>query len=453
MIGKGFIHDDFVHLFSASHDSLVTGLTAAADGPFYAPVTWLTFRFDWRAWGVNPFLMAVENLLLHILTMFLIYALTVRLYGSRVAAFWSAFGFGLLLPANTWATMWISTRAHLLATAFYVAALITMLAFLRSGRSVTAAAVFVLGFAAIFSKESAVTLPAALALLVVYEKRSRQKPIPVVKAALLIAALAGVVGLYLFLRGRSGAVPFSFHAVNTYTYSLSVRNLWSNFLEYFWRTFGMLIIVGGTLALSQRLNGARILLNLPTRIDVAFAVLLYAIMISPFMPLASRSGIYTYMPAVASAVLLGAMVRSFYEPRGDVPQRRPIAMVPVLLVVLTFTIFIVGQSQRWIVTAKTTTEVLKQMSMQVARPLPNTYFVLRYKEPDPKRKFPGGFATWSFQSTLRLHYADPSLDGAIVQVGAPYSAPAGSPTEELLYTTEMGQIKILRTGPDLIPQK
>src|SRR5215471_15178432 len=106
MIGKGFIHDDFVHLFSASHDSVLTGLTTAADGPFYAPITWLTFRFDWNFWGVKPFPMAVENLLLHILNMFLIYVFTVQLWGSKVGGFWAAFGFGLLLPANVWATMW-----------------------------------------------------------------------------------------------------------------------------------------------------------------------------------------------------------------------------------------------------------------------------------------------------------------------------------------------------------
>jgi hypothetical protein len=99
------------------------------------------------------------------------------------------------------------------------------------------------------------------------------------------------------------------------------------------------------------------------------------------------------------------------------------------------------------VTAKTTTEVLNQISTQVAGPQPNTYFVLRYKEEDRVRKFPGGFATWSFPSALRLHYADPSLDGTIVLADASYSAPAGSPVEDLLYTTEMGQIKILRNRP------
>ena len=451
MIGKGFIHDDFVHLFSASHDSIARGLTSAVDGPFYAPVTWLTFWFDWHTWGVNPFPMAVENLLLHILNMFLIYAFTERLWGSRVGAFWAAFGFGLLLPANTWAVMWISTRAHLLTTTFYVGALCVMHRFLRTGKTATAAAVFVLGFAAIFSKESAVTLPAALALLAVYVKRSGQETIPVVKATVLIGVLLGVVALYLALRGRSEAVPFSIHVVGTYSYSLSVRNLWSNFLEYFWRTYGMLIILGGALAFSRYLNGARIRFNLVTRHDVAFSILLYAIMMAPFMPLAFRSGIYTYMAAVASAILLGAVVRSFYQPaEGELTRPRAISMLPILLVIATFTAFIVGQSQKWIVTAKTTIEVLKQISAQVSSPEPKTYFVLRYASPDREHRFPGGFEAWAFPSAVRLYYDDPSLDGAIVLNGVSHTTPEGSREVNLVYTTELGKIKIIRAS-GLVP--
>lgn len=447
MIGKGFIHDDFVHLFSASQDSLSEGLTTAADGAFYAPFTWLTFWFDWHAWGVKPFPMAVENLLLHILNLFLIYALTMRLWGSRVGAFWAAFGFGLLLPANTWATMWISTRAHVLVTALYTGALITMLGFLRNGKLVPAVATFVLGSMAIFSKESAVTLPAALACLAIYEKRiNPRKSIPTLGAMLVIASLLAVVTLYLTLRTGSGAVPFRLHVEGSYSYSLSLQNLWSNLLEYSWRTYGMLITLGGALAFSRYLDGARVRFTLLTRNEVAFSILLCGIMISPFMLLSSRSGIYTYMAGVASAILLGAAVRSLYESdsSGAGRSRPVVALVPVLLVVITFTIFIVGQSQRWIITGKTTTEVLDQISAHVARPQPNTYFSLRYGQNDRVHKFPGGFENWSFPSALRLHYGDPSLDGKILLADAEDTPPAGSPRVNLLYTTELNRIKIVK---------
>ena len=169
-------------------------------------------------------------------------------------------------------------------------------------------------------------------------------------------------------------------------------------------------------------------------------------MISPFMPLHTRSGIYTYLPAVASAILLGAAVRSFYQ-RDDREVPRVIAVVPVLLVVATFTIFIIGQSQRWITTAETTTEVLNQMSAHVPSPQSNTYFVLRYAEPDRKNKFPGGLTSYAFPSALRLHYADPTLNGTVVQSGDEFTAPEGSPEVHLLYTVELDKIRILRLDP------
>jgi hypothetical protein len=85
--------------------------------------------------------------------------------------------------------MWISTRAHVLTTAFYLAAMIAMLGFLRTGKLVHAAAVVVLGFMATFSKESGVTLPAALALLAIYEKRTRPSTSARREALLLLATL------------------------------------------------------------------------------------------------------------------------------------------------------------------------------------------------------------------------------------------------------------------------
>jgi hypothetical protein len=295
-----------------------------------------------------------------------------------------------------------------------------------------------------------VTLPAALALLAIYEKRSRPlTTIPLLKLTFLLAAVAGVVAFYLALRSHSGAAPFSLHAEGTYTYLLSVQTLWSNFLEYSWRTYGMLIIIGGALALSRRLSGARIRFNLLTRNEVAFSILLCAIMISPFMLLRYRSGIYTYMPAVASAILLGAAVRSFYQPDDNaVRQFRAIAVLPVLLVIATFTIFMVGQSQRWIMMAKTTTEVLSQISVQVPRPQPNTYFVLKYTEVDRKNRFPNGFATWSFPSALRLNYGDATLDGMIVLADDSFTPPSGSPVVNLVYTTELDRIRIVKRNPD-----
>ena len=443
-IGRGFIHDDFVHLLSASRDTLHYGLTTATGGPFYAPLAWLTFRFDWLFWGKNPFPMAAENLLLHIGIQFLIYFLVLRLWNSRPAAFWAAFGFALLFPGNIWATLWISTRAHLLTTAFFVAA---MLAFLRMRRHHVLPAIAAVGFGclAIFTKESGITLLGALVLLAIYEHRAGGPgKLPFAQALMVVLALSGAAALYLWFRSSSGAVPFSFSMEDTYTYAPSLRVLWSNSLEYVWRTFGLLTILGGALILSRVLSGSPLDFASLTRDEVLFCIALYVVTISPFILLPFRSGIYPYLPSVAGALLLGAVARSLFQTNPPSRRFHVVAAIPVLLVVGVYTAFIVGQSRKWIHTASTTTVVLNQISAQEPHPQPRTFFVLSYREGDPANRFPGGFETWGFPSALRLHYSEPSLDGKIVREGESWEPQEGVPEVRFEYTSANGEIRVVK---------
>lgn len=121
--GRGFVQDDFAHLYSAAFTPLSQGLTTAQAGPFFTPLVWLTFRLDWALWGMRSLPLAVESITLHFLNTVLVYCLALRLWSSGTAASWAAFGFALLFPANNWAAMYIATRAHALTTFFYLAAL------------------------------------------------------------------------------------------------------------------------------------------------------------------------------------------------------------------------------------------------------------------------------------------------------------------------------------------
>jgi hypothetical protein len=178
VMGRGFIHDDFVHLYSAAYHSLWHGVTRANGGPFYTPIAWLTFKLDWVLWAQNSFLMAAGNLLLHIANITLLYALVLKLWRSQIAARWAALGFALLFPANTWAVMWISTRAHLLVTFFYLAALIATLSLARAEgrRKLIMVAIVLFATLSLFSKESGVTSPVAIAITLIYVRRSESRP-------------------------------------------------------------------------------------------------------------------------------------------------------------------------------------------------------------------------------------------------------------------------------------
>jgi hypothetical protein len=436
VMGRGFIHDDFIHLHSAAYHSMGEGLTRANGGPFYTPVTWITFKLDWILWGKNPFLMAAGNLLVHIANITLLYTFALKLWRSRIAARWSALGFALLFPANTWAVMWISTRAHLLVTSFYLAALIATLWLARAERRRILAAATIVLFAtlSIFSKESGVTSPVAVAITLIYIIRSEgRKMLPLATIIGLFGSLIVALAAYALIRARSEAIPITFSASGWYSYAPSLSVLSENLFRYGWRTYGLLGIMVCAIALSQLTRGCRPRLDSFTMNSALLSLLLFATTIAPLIMLRGRSGIYTYLPGIAAALLLGATARSFYEGplkerrrdrekegqregetnfRSISPARRLLAAAPILLVVALYTLFTVVHSLRWKRMAEINNFVLNRIADQVVKPQPNTWFVLTYSEADSVHGFPDSMAH-GFPCALRMLYANPTLNGSI----------------------------------------
>jgi hypothetical protein len=242
------------------------------------------------------------------------------LWRSQVAARWTALGFALLFPANTWAVMWISTRAHLLVTFFYLAAMLATLWLSRAERHKKLAVVTIVLFASLaaFSKENGVTAPVAVALTLIYVRRSQWgKILPLATVIGLFGLLIAALVAYALMRERSGAIPITFSANDWYSYATSLSVLFENLFRYGWRTYGLLGIMAIAIALSQIIRGRRPRLDSLTMNDALLSASLFAVAIAPFILLRGRSGIYTYLPGIAAALLFGAMARAFTEGRGD----------------------------------------------------------------------------------------------------------------------------------------
>jgi hypothetical protein len=421
-IGHGFIHDDFLHLYSAAYDTLWHGLTKATGGPFYAPITWLTFKLNWMMWGLNPAAFAAVNLAIHITNIILLNRLALSLYQSAVAARWAAIGFALLYPANSWAIMWISTRAHLLVTLFFLAALLSTVWYAETKRhkSLAFTAIVVFATLSLFSKESGITVPISIAL-VLYNQRITRKEKFISRSGVigLFAVLSIILLLYLGIRGQSGAIPVNFSHRQWYSYLLEPKILLENLLRYGWRTYGLLGILAGAIALSSYLGGYA-----PNRISISkfqiiFSLTLFFTTIAPFILLPGRSGIYTYLPGTAAALLLSAAVRTWYQPSLE-PRPRPdlITTSPIILVVVIYCCLTMGQSLRWMKMAEVNTRVLQQIATQCVKPEPNSAVILSYSEVDRVNRFPESMA-WGFSSALRLLYSDPTVSGTIVHTSEP----------------------------------
>ena len=426
------------------------GLTHANGGPFYAPITWLTFKLDWVLWGKNPFLMAAGNLLLHIANITLLYAFAFKLWRSRTAARWAALGFALLFPANTWAVMWISSRAHLIVTFFYLAALLATLRLSHAESNRKSAVVTVVLFATLsaFSKESGVTAPMAIAITLIYVRLSHGRNIlPPATVVGLFGSLIAALAAYALVRGRSEAIPITFSANDWYSYAPSLKVLLENLFRYGWRTYGLLGGMACAIALSQIIRGRRPRLDSFTMNGALLSASLFAIAIAPFILLRGRSGIYTYLPGTAAALLLGAAARAFTEGRCDgatgrqgdkeswmesgalfshspilpfshspSPSLRLLATAPILLMVALYSLLTVVHSLKWMRMAEINNFVLNRIAGRVIKPQPNTLFILTYFESDEVNGFPDSLAH-GFSCALRMLYADPTLNGSIGRQG------------------------------------
>lgn len=446
IIGNGFIHDDFVHLYHVGYQSFRDGLLKPFFGTFFTPLTNLSFQIDWVLWGASrPFPPAAENLILHLANILLLYALVFRLWRSRYAALWAAFGFSLLFPANTWALLWIATRGHVLVTFFYLLTLLSVLQLADSERNRLLWIVTTLACAicVALSKESGITIFLAIPIMLVYLKKSRLKKKFAIGDYITVGLLLAILAGYLLVRSTAGAISINFDSGDWYSYSSNWKGLSENLLRYAWRTFGLLAFFAAAHFLKGRIEGAKPKLSLVTGSEILVFLFLFVLSLAPFVMLRVRSGIYSYLPGIFAALLLGAVLHSFAKSAPGIQEGRfRAAWIPIISIIVVYTIFTYGTGKRWVIMAKTNTAVLSQIHAQQPQCGANTVIILNYSEIDRKNRFPEGLA-WGFPYALRLMYSDPTLDGSLIKNGEPlpyalldqricfaYDSSSGAPTIE-----------------------
>jgi hypothetical protein len=159
-------------------------------------------------------------------------------------------------------------------------------------------------------------------------------------------------------------------------------------------------------------------LQLLAKDDVWLAFLLFVVAIAPFILLPKQPGIYSYLPGISAALLLGAIVKSLYESSSGAKSRfAPFTLAPIILVVVSYVALTVQNSQKWIQLAEINTLVLKQIALQQPSIKPNTFFLLSYADIDHGNRFPEGFGGWCFPWALRVLYMDRTVDGEIIREG------------------------------------
>lgn len=313
----------------------------------------------------------------------------------------------------------------------------------------------IVGFAALAmaSKESGVTVAAAVPALIAYMRHARGERVVSPSEAGLLAPVGAVVVIYFWLRSGSGAVSPGSSDDAAYNYALSLTRGAGNLFRYFWRTYGLLAILAGSLIVSARLRGLPPPTNLLPWRELSLSLVLFALSVAPFVLLPGRSAVYSYLPGIAAALMLGRLACAVRKSsRAAPPLKRVLAACPIILVVASYAVVALRQADRWAVMGEASSRVLEQIAAQQPAVAPGTFFLVRYSEQHEGSGFPEAFGNGGFPLALRVLYGDPTLNGVLLRCDEP-TTPAvaahvleieyyvdgdGRPTVEIIRPTHFG---------------
>ena len=168
MIAIDFVNDDIGIIRFALHGPRpdFTALLTRAEviEVYYRPLFDLTLGLDFLAWGWTAAGYRLTNLLLHLVATVLVLALGRALRFEASAALCAALLFGLH-PIHEMSLYWIAGRTDVLCSVFYLLTLLLFTDAFARGRPGGHALSLVAALLAMLSKEMAITLPAAVAIV------------------------------------------------------------------------------------------------------------------------------------------------------------------------------------------------------------------------------------------------------------------------------------------------
>ena len=165
----------------------------------YNPLTILTFAIEKAMFGLNPMVFHLNNVLLHLVCVFLVYRIALLLNLSPIAAAIVAVLFGIH-PMRVESVAWITERKDVLFGVFYLGAIFQYIRYLNTGSNNKKiyASIILLFVLSLFSKIQAVALPLSFLAIDYWFKRPIKWHLIIEKIPyFLLSLLVGVLGIFL----------------------------------------------------------------------------------------------------------------------------------------------------------------------------------------------------------------------------------------------------------------
>lgn len=139
-------------------------------GFYFRPIVNLSYWLDSRLWGMNPTFMHLENIVVHLINVSLVFLIATRLPVSshiKSLPFLSALLFGIH-PINSESVNWIAGRTDVFTGMFVLCAFYLLIRAVQEQSTRYAMFAFVVAFVGILAKETAIMFIPAAFLVAVY---------------------------------------------------------------------------------------------------------------------------------------------------------------------------------------------------------------------------------------------------------------------------------------------
>ena len=337
---------------------------------YYRPLITLTFFLDMQVWGLHPFGFHLTNLLAHVAVTLAVLAVARRTLGGELAAAICAVVFALH-PLHTESVTFVSGRTDVIATLFFLLALLAYDRGRDRARRVLSGWSLGAYLLALLAKEVSIALPAVLILwdlLVRGDLRDRRA---IWRAAARYVAYGAVTGLYLTLRmfalgglvdpGAGAWAPLLTRALTTLKIAASYA--WFTIVPYpgspyhaivpetvppgltWWLAAAGLIAAFGATAWAVRRAPA-----------AGFGALWFWITLAPSIaanllpwPSMIMAERFLYLPTVGFSLVLGWITSSLLGPVawGRTTQVRPVPSIGLAAVLLAYAVLTLWRNEDW----------------------------------------------------------------------------------------------------------
>ncbi len=362
----GYIHEyELIHKINWGNFITILNPTTFYKGNYH-PLTTFSWALEYSIAGQNAFLYHLDNLLLHLINVLLVFVF-IKLISKRISiAAFVALLFGIH-PMHVESVAWISERKDVLYTAFFLLSLIQYYYFIERKQSKRRYYIlaFIFYFLSMLSKSAAVILPIVMFVVDYYLKRKLNLKLILEKVPFIALSIVfGVIAV--FSQNEKGAIHdlapmFTIferflivcHSTMTYIWKLFVPVNLAAMYPYPGRTDGLFPVIYFIAPFIVLSFTGLIIFSKKFGRDYIFGTLFFIVTIALVIQIIPVGGAalaerYSYVPYIGLFFILGKMYDNAIQSKSEKLRKTgPFLHIVVALFIIFFSVLTWQRIGKW----------------------------------------------------------------------------------------------------------